>query len=395
MRGFKQFFRHSGRLVTVILLLVITYCYAMFQGGFVSWFVFFTILPFLLYSILLAVFPIHFKEISRTLSKDRIERGNNVQVTVRFRNTSWFPIVFMMVQELPMDNGLYERPNGNVTKLFLVGWKREFEWTYELKALKRGEYHFKGLEFTCTDFFGWTIRKVAVNHPQLFLVYPKVSDVNVLPIGMQYDQGSSQSRYSLVKDTTMATGVREYIPGDRFSWIHWKSFAKNGELRTKEFEDRKSQNMFILIDRAVHKNFEQVIDYTASYINKIVKGNGDVSFLSAGDDRYFAPIIKTDKQFEKVLQHLVTVQPDAQFGIERLLYEEQKFMSRSVVVIVTGELVPELREILNSGTKYARKIICFVVNDEKDSVQLFSQNNEVHYVGSDELQSIYSEVKHA
>ena len=153
--------------------------------------------------------------------------------------------------------------------------------------------------------------------------------------------------------------------------------------------------MFILIDRAVQKNFEQVIDYTASYINKTVKGNGDVSFLSAGDDRYFAPIIKTDKQFEKVLQHLVTVQPDAQFGIERLLYEEQKFMSRSVVVIVTGELVPELREILNSGTKYARKIICFVVSDEKGTVQLIGQNNEVHYVDSDELQSMYSGVKHA
>lgn len=395
MRGLKQFFQHSGRLITVILLLAITYCYAMFQGGFVSWFVFFTILPFSVYSILLAIFPIHFKEISRTLSKDRIERGSNVQVTVTFRNTSWLPIVFMTVQELQMENGQYERPNGNVTKLFLVGWKREFEWTYELKALKRGEHHFKGLEFTCTDFFGWTFRKVTVNHPQFFLVYPKVSDVDVPPVGMQYEQGSSQSRYSLVKDTTMATGVREYIPGDRFSWIHWKSFAKNGELRTKEFEDRKSQNMFILIDRAVQKNFEQAVDYTASYINKIVKGRGDVSFLSVGDDRYFAPIIKTDKQFEKVLQHLVTVQPDAQFGVERLLYEEQKIMSRSVVVIVTGELVPELQKIMNSGTKYARKIICFVVSDDKDSVQLISQNNEVHYVGSDELQSMYSEVKHA
>ena len=153
--------------------------------------------------------------------------------------------------------------------------------------------------------------------------------------------------------------------------------------------------MFILIDRAVQKNFEQVVDYTASYINKIVKGRGDVSFLSAGNDRYFAPIIKTDKQFEKVLQHLVTVQPDAQFGVERLLYEEQKIMSRSVVVIVTGELVPELQEILNSGTKYARKIICFVVSDEKNLVQFISQNNEVHYVDSDELQSMYSEVKHA
>ncbi|MGN7478714.1 DUF58 domain-containing protein [Solibacillus silvestris] len=394
MKGIKQFFRHGGRLITVISLLIITYCYAMFQGGFVSWFVFFTILPFLLYSILLAVVPIRFKEISRILSKERIERGSNVQVTVTFRNTSWLPIVFMMVEELPMDDGHYENPNGNVTKLFLVGWKREFVWTYELKALKRGEHHFKGLQFTCTDFFGWTIRQIKVNHPQLFLVYPKISDAAVLPIGMQYDQGASQSRYSLIKDTTMATGVRDYVPGDRFSWIHWKSFAKNGELRTKEFEDRKTQNTFLLIDRAVQRNFEQVVDYTASYIAKIVKERGDISFLSAGIDRYFAPIIKTDNQFEKVLQHLVTVQPDAQFGIERLLFEEQKIMSRSVVVIITGELMPELQQLLNAGTKNARKIICFVVSEQKKPMQLVSQN-EVHYVSVDGLQQMYAEVKHA
>ena len=234
-----------------------------------------------------------------------------------------------------------------------------------------------------------------MNHPQLFLVYPKVSDVKLLPIGMQYDQGTSQSRYSLIKDTTVATGVREYVPGDRFSWIHWKSFAKNGELRTKEFEDQKSQNTFVLIDRAVQKNFDDVVDYTASYINKTVKKQGDVSFLSVGVDRYFTPVIKTGKQYETVLQHLATVVPDAQFGVERLLFEEQKMMSRSVVVIITGEMTPELQEVLNAGTKYARKIICFVVSDQKDPVQHISQNNEVHYVGMDELQRTYSEVKHA
>lgn len=395
MKNVISFFQHGGRLVTVISLLILTYCYAMFQGGFVSWFVFFTILPFLIYSILLAIVPLRFKEVSRILSKKRIERDDNIEVTVTFRNSSWFPIVFMSVKELPMEDGIYEQPNGNVTKLFLVGWKREFEWTYQLKSLKRGEHHFKGLQFTCTDFFGWTIRKMEIDQPQLFLVYPKVSDVPVLPIGMQYDQGSSQSRYSLVKDTTMVTSVREYIPGDRFSWIHWKSFAKDGELRTKEFEDHKSQNTFVLIDRAVQKNFEQVVDYTASYLYKIVKKHGDVSFLSAGEDRYFAPLIKTDNQFEKVLQHLAMVQPDAQFSVDRLFFEEQKIMNRSVVVIVTGELMPELQEVLNAGKKYARKIICFVVSEhQQQRVQLISQN-EVHYINREGLLQMDAEVKHA
>ena len=393
MKNIIHFFRYGGRLVTVLSLLILTYCYAMFQGGFVSWFVFFTILPFSLYSIILAIVPIRFEQVSRTLSKERLERGNNVVVTVRFRNASWFPIVFMTVRELPMEDGFYEEANGNVTKLFLVGWKREFEWSYELKQLKRGEHHFKGFEFICTDFFGWTIRKIDVAHPQLFFVYPKVQNVHTIPLGMQYEQGASQTRYSLIKDTTMATGVREYVPGDRFSWIHWKSFAKNGELRTKEFEDKQSQNTFVLIDRAVQKNFEHVVDYAASYVNKIVKERGDVSFLSAGVDRYFAPVLRTNSQFEKVMQHLVTVQPDAQFGIERLLYEEQKVMSRSIIVIITGELMPDLLEVLNSGTKFASKVICFVVNEQAEKIQI-AGNYQVHYITEDWTHQVNSEVMH-
>lgn len=390
MNQIRDFFFHSGRLVTVVILLVFTFSYAMFQGGFVSWFVFFIILPFSLYSILLALLPIHFKEIARTLSKSHIERGDSVFVTVTFRNTGWIPLIFLTVRELAMEEDLYEAAKGQMSKLFLVGWKREFEWTYELKQLQRGEHYFRGLEFVCTDFFGWTIRKTTIEKPQLFLVYPKVYKVNSIPMRMQYEQGAAMTQYSLIKDTTMATGVREYVPGDRFSWIHWKSFAKNGELRTKEFEDRQTQNTFVLIDRAVQKNFEQVVDYTASYIQKMVKERGEVSFLSTGVDRYFAPIIKTDSQFETVMQHLVTVQPDAQFNVDRLLYEEQKIMSRSVVVIITGELMPELVEVLHTSTSFANKVLCFVVGQQTEQVK----HHQIHYVADEWLSGMVSEVRH-
>lgn len=378
MNRLKDFFLYS-RLIRVIILLVITYSYAMFQGGFVSWFIFFTILPFSLYSILLVFIPIRFQEVARTLSKEHLERGSNVFVTVTFRNTNWFPLVFLTVNEMKMDENYYEIANGQVNKLFLVGWKREFQWTYELKDLQRGEYHFKGIEFMCTDFFGWTIRKISVDNPQLFFVYPKVHGVSKVPLHMQYEQGAATSRYSLIKDTTLATGVREYVPGDRFSWIHWKSFAKSGELRTKEFEDRQSQNTFIIIDRSVQKNFELVVDYTASYLQKIVKERGEVSLLSAGMDRYFAPVIKTDSQLEKVMQHLVMVQPDAQFDVARLLYEEQKMMNRSIVVIVTGELTSDLVEALNSGAGVMGKVLCFVVGQQTEKVYK-TGNYQIHNV---------------
>lgn len=391
MNRLGEFFKHGGRLVTVVSLLVITYCFAMFQGGFVSWYLFFTLLPFVIYAILLAIMPIKITEVSRTLSKERVKRGDHIVVTVKFRNASWFPIVFLTVRELPMDSDYYESTTKKVSKLFLVGWKREFEWSYELKQLKRGEYHFQGMIVTCTDFFGWTIRQVKVDKPQIFLVYPKLYPVTTVPLKMQYDQGTTVSLYSLIKDTTMVTGVREYVPGDRFSWIHWKSFAKNGELRTKEFEDKQSQNIFFLIDRSVQRNFEQVVDFTASSIRMIVKERGDVSLLSVGMDRYFAPVIKTESQFEKMMQHLVSIQPDAQFGIDKLLLEDQKLMMRSVVVIVTGELTPNLKELLQSNSNYAKKIICFVIGNETDSAP-YHPNNQIIFMEPTLEEQVVAEV---
>ena len=38
----------------------------------------------------------------------------------------------MTAREMSMNSDFYEEINGQATKLFLVGWKREFEWTYEL-----------------------------------------------------------------------------------------------------------------------------------------------------------------------------------------------------------------------------------------------------------------------
>ena len=70
-----------------------------------------------------------------------------------------------------------------------------------------------------------------------------------IPIETRYDQGAAVSRIQSIKDTSMATGIRSYQPGDRVSWIHWKSFARTQTLKTKEFEDRQSQDLFVLMDR--------------------------------------------------------------------------------------------------------------------------------------------------
>src|SRR4051812_38026491 len=108
MRSVKTIIQHSGRLLTVLMLLALTFCYAMFQGGFVSWFVFFTVLPFLIYAVLLAIVPLKIEGITRTIMPSKVERGDQVEITVTFYNRSWFPLLYLTVSEMPMDAKFYE-----------------------------------------------------------------------------------------------------------------------------------------------------------------------------------------------------------------------------------------------------------------------------------------------
>lgn len=383
----RQFFKESGRVVTVFLLLVITFCFAMFQGGFVSWFVFFTVVPFLLYAILLAFVPIHIEEIERKMTPKRLSRGDRVRVDVTFRVRSKLPLLFMSVSELPMDKAFYEGARGHSTKLFVSGFKRQFRWSYELYDLQRGEYDFAGLVVVFTDFFGWTVRKKIAHKRDAFLVYPKIAPLKLQAIRTEYEQGAMPSPFSLMKDTSVVTGVRDYQPGDRFSWVHWKSFAKNGELRTKEFEDKQAQTIFVVLDLEPSEQTERTIDFTASLLQSMIGGRADVSFLSIGKTRFYSPLMKTDVQLQKVLAHLAVVQADAPFSVDRILQTESELMKRAVVVVVTGKKNEKLTQMMKRDTQSMSKILCYIMTETEHAQQQFGRHHVVFVHPNTEVNS--------
>ena len=349
----------------VVFLLIVTFSFAMFQGGFVSWFIFFAVLPFLLYTILLQFVPVRITNIKRTIKPDFVTRGSKVSVHVTFQNKTLFPLLFLTVREKMNNADLEIHMEGKSQNLFLVLFKRNFEWEYELRNIPRGEFHFEGLEVVVTDFFGWIEREILVPKHDLMLVYPKIVDVQNAQINLHYDQGNTNVTRSLVKDTTIATGIRKYEAGDRFSWIHWKSFAKSGELKTKEFEDIQAQNVVVYLDRSSQPNFEGVVDLCASLLKVGVSARADVSFFTAGEERKLFPLIRTESQLERVMQYLAVTKMDQYTSfIEHAIRSEQQLVSRSIAFILTSHVDENLELLLMSGSKLARAIICFVVVSE-------------------------------
>jgi len=394
MNKVKLYLRDGGRFILIISLAVIIFSYAMFQGGFVSWFLFYSLTPFLLYSLLLSFAPIKIEEVDREITPSKLHRGDSAKVTVSFRNKTWIPLIFMTVQERGIDS-LSNKYQGNFNRLYFVGWKRKFTWTYELDNLKRGKMQFQGLQFTFTDFFGWTIRTKVIDENKSVIIFPKLSTIKYKPLQMQYEHGGVAAPLSMVKDTSLVTGIRDYQSGDKYSWIHWKSFAKNETLRTKEFEDRQTQDIFLAIDHSAPKNFEYAVDLAASILQSVIKNHGDISFLSTGGKREIFPKLKSQAHLDRVMNHLSIIEPDSKQSIDAALANEMGLINSATLVLVTGELSKELKDFFINSAKFARGIVCFVVSEKNEKVmekRVGIANVKVIHITEAQFENAFTEV---
>ena len=70
------------KFIFLALLFLITFSYAMFQGGFVSWFLFYSFLPFAIYSLLLLFYPLTGMKMTRSISHTELTDGQELTVTI-------------------------------------------------------------------------------------------------------------------------------------------------------------------------------------------------------------------------------------------------------------------------------------------------------------------------
>ena len=56
-----------------------------------------------------------------------------------------------------------------------------------------------------------------------------------------------------------------------YSWINWKASARRNEMITKEFEQRQSDEVFIIMDGEKNHHFEIIVSFTASLGRAILR----------------------------------------------------------------------------------------------------------------------------
>lgn len=358
-----------------IVFIAIMYAYAMFQGGFVSWFLFYSVVPLILYAFVIGFFPLKTIKVQRMLSVERLVANEPLQVTIHIRKPI-FPLFYLVVEDrmsLKLKNRLHDKTSSKA--IFFPLFKRHLTFSYEVKSLPRGEHQFYSVIVKTGDLFGFIQKQTEIILEESFIVYPKIESFH-----WELTKLKSPVSHMKRQDMSEVVGIREYIPGDRLSWIDWKATAKQNQLVTKVFEQREVYQTLLMFDdsKLSYRQrslilFERVVSVTASLIAEMERKNIPYSlpFLREKNENWLGALAKVEAAKEiSFAEYVKNV-------VEN--YSKKQLRLFIVTAHITEELVAQLKQLSSQHVP----IHCFLVGATDFDVRLLkSAHVSVHLIPS-------------
>ncbi len=119
----------------------------------------------------------------------------------------------------------------------------------EFTPARRGKLNFEGTSVACPDRLGLYRRLTFIPGYQSCLVLPRRYPVAPLKLaGSRKYQAGGVTLASSVGNSSEFMSLREYRKGDPLNSIHWKSYARQGELVVKEHQDEYFARRALVLD---------------------------------------------------------------------------------------------------------------------------------------------------
>lgn len=182
---------------------------------------------------------------------------------------------------------------------------------------RRGKIGFGGAYIFYKGIFGLIKRGKVVENPGSFLVLPEMLESFDIPD----TEGENVNEKKEKTRETSETGsgfelksVRDFVPGDSIRNIHWKSSAKSGQLRTKEFYKEVDSGSVMFIDNFFEEHysedFEKVLSAAATVLGRLQKEENLPQLLFVGRETAEIPD-NSGKSFGRALSMLALAENDS------------------------------------------------------------------------------------
>lgn len=267
--------REAAFTIVVLAALV----YALLQDGPLAWHLLaFVVLVTILVMASQAA-PLAHIQVGRTTSSGPHYANQSLDVTLTVTAGSrWIWPHVMVIDHLPAVWGVSE------PRFVLHRLGRATEpLSYQIPALKRGFYALDNVSLVTSDLFGFFPRTRQISAPISLVVWPAVVPLPPLNLLAHATRGQTTAARSSASGTAYLRGIREYIPGDRLSHVHWKTSARTGEFKVKQFEPETTPQFTIVLDTA-HRftpdGWELAVSIAASLLEAAQQHDQSLSLMA-------------------------------------------------------------------------------------------------------------------
>ncbi|PZR21211.1 MAG: DUF58 domain-containing protein [Flavobacterium psychrophilum] len=275
---------------------------------------------------------------------EKFSNGDENPVIIEMESGYSFPVSIKVIDEIPVQ---FQVRNFEIKRKIPAGTKDSFE--YHLRPVERGEYHFGCLNVYVSSPLNLACRRFIFDKGDMVPTYPSFIQLK------KYDLMAFSNKlfqYGLKKirrigHTMEFEQIKDYVSGDDLRTINWKATAKKNQLMVNQFQDERSQNVYMVIDKGrVMKmpfNGLSLLDYAINsslvLSNIILKKQdkaGMFTFSKKVENRVAAE--RRSSQMQRILETLYNVKTnffESDFG--RLYADIKKNINqRSLILLYTN-----------------------------------------------------------
>lgn len=343
-RIFKQLYLNNFLfycLMGIILLFAVAYLFPALYHA--VWYALYVLIAFVSIDILL-LFGSNKKVIGIRNMSEKLSNGDENEIHIALNNQFTFPVYLKIIDEIPFQ---FQQRNFEVKRKIKALAKDDYR--YFLRPTERGEYFFGNLNIYTTSPLRLISRRFTYDNNQMVPTYPSYMQLRKYDL-MAFSNNLFQ--YGLKKirrigHTMEFEQIKEYVQGDDLRTINWKATAKKNQLMVNQYQDEKSQNVYMVIDKGrVMKmpfNGLSLLDYainaTLVLSNVILKKQdkaGMFAFSKKVENRVVAE--KRQSQMQLIMENLYNVKTDFfESDFSRLYVDVKKHVNqRSLIMLYTN-----------------------------------------------------------
>lgn len=275
---------------------------------------------------------------------EMLSNGDENPVRIKVNNHYRIPVYLRIIDEIPYQ---YQKRDFSIESR--IGKFAEKEYEYTLRPVQRGEYLFGKLNAFVLSPLRLAMRRYIFSENANVAAYPSFVQMK------KYDLvafSHNPFEYGLKKirrigHTMEFEQIKEYVQGDDIRTINWKATSKKSQLMVNQYQEEKSQPVYLLIDkgRSMQMPFEGMslldwsINSTLALSNIVIRKQdkaGLFTFSKKVEDR--VPANRREGQMQKIMNALYRIETNFfESDFNRLYVEiKQSITQRSLLILYTN-----------------------------------------------------------